>query len=260
MEPIEFGQDANSYAKSKGDIPVYLMDSLMIRNINFAGKKVAVLGAGTGALTRKIALRNADVIGVEPSEELLEQAKILNRMKNFSIPYLQRNADDTGLPASEYDFVTVIWEWHGFNREKAILEVKRILKANGALIVIDTGFQTGSVAVEKTFGVLEKYVGGSLQPTESNTETRQSINGFPVEWFEEWTRNGFELRDFYRMNYTVSFTKLEWVGRVDSILWLGGFDESERKMVLEEIYRALPEQDSYVVPHECNVCILRLVE
>ncbi|WP_312475899.1 class I SAM-dependent methyltransferase [Neobacillus sp.] len=76
MKQIDFAQVANSYARSREDIPVTLMDSLLLRNIFFAGKKVADIGAGTGALTRKIVMRKADVVGVDPSQALLEQAKL----------------------------------------------------------------------------------------------------------------------------------------------------------------------------------------
>jgi ubiquinone/menaquinone biosynthesis C-methylase UbiE len=260
MKPIDFGQVAYSYAKSRDDIPVNLMDGLFIRNINFAGKKVVDIGAGAGALTRKLALRKADVVGVEPSSDLMEQAKDLNRRKNFTIPFLQGSAEDTGLPDSEYDFVTVMRAWHWFDREKAIQEVKRILKAKGTLIVIDSGFLTGSAAVEKTFEVIPKYVEGGLKPAGSKAEYKHCINGFPVEWFEQWKQNGFELRDFYRLNYSVNFTKQEWVERVKSISCLSGLSEEVRKKALEELYRALPEQEPYLIPHDCNVCILRLVE
>ena len=259
MRKVDFGQVAYSYAKSKEDIPVTLMDSLFIRNIIFDGKKVADIGSGTGALTRKIALRKANVMGVEPAKEVLEQAEALNRAKNFVIPYKQGTAEDTGLEESKYDIVTVMRAWHWFDRTKAILEIKRILKENGKLIVIDSGFLSGAVEVEKTFEVLSKYVEGGLKPAGSKAEAMQRINGFPVEWFEDWQKNGFELRDFYKLDYTVTFTRQEWVDRVASISWLAGLEETVRKQALQELYDALPDRESFVIPHDCNVCILKLM-
>jgi ubiquinone/menaquinone biosynthesis C-methylase UbiE len=258
MRQIDFGQVANSYASSREDIPVTLMDSLHLRNNFFEGKKVADIGAGTGVLTRKMAIRKADVIGIEPSKELLEQAKALNLTKNFTIPYQQGSAEDTGLEDSQFDIVTVIRAWHWFDRPKAMQEIKRILIARGTLIVIDSGFLSGTSTVEKTFALLAKYVEGGLIPAGSKADSQMRINGFPVEWFEEWQKNGFELRDFYKLNYTVSFTKQEWVERIASISWLAGLDAEVRKSALEELANSLPEQESFVIPHECNVCILRL--
>ena len=260
MKQIDFGQVANSYARSREDIPVTLMDSLQLRNIFFDGKKVADIGSGTGALTRKIAMRKANIVGIEPSVELLDQAKTLNQIKNFTIPYWQGTAEATGLEDSKYDIVTVMRAWHWFDRSKAIQEMKRILKAKGTLIVIDSGFLADSAIVEKTLEVLTEYVDGGLKPAGSKATSKQRINGFPVEWFEEWQCGGFELRDFYKLNYSVSFSKMEWVERVESISWLAGLDEPVRKQALQKLVELLPDQEPYAIPHECNVCILRLVE
>ncbi|MFL6558098.1 MAG: class I SAM-dependent methyltransferase, partial [Bacillus sp. (in: firmicutes)] len=163
MRKIDFGQVANSYANSREDIPVTLMDSLQLRNIFLDGKKVADIGAGTGALTRKMAMRNADVVGIEPSQELLKHASTMNRLKNFRIPYQQGTAEVTGLDDSQYDIVTVMRTWHWLDRPKAIQEMKRILKKQGTLLVIDSGFLSGPPVVEKTFELLAKHVEGGLQ-------------------------------------------------------------------------------------------------
>lgn len=260
MEKVDFGQVANSYARSREDIPIALMESLQLRNFIFEGKKVADIGCGTGALTRKIAMRRADIVGVEPSENLLEQAKILNKVKNFMIPYLKGSAENTGLLDSQYDIVTVMRAWHWFDREKAIREMKRILKKNGTMIVIDSGFLSGAPVVETTYKVLHTFVDSGLKPAGSKAESRQRINGFPVEWFAEWQAAGLEVRDFYKLKYSVEFTKNEWVERVESISWLAGLDEARRKLALNELSSSLKEEESFTIPHECNVCILRLAD
>lgn len=258
MEQIDFGQVAKSYAKAREDIPVSLMDSLYVRGIFFDGKKVADIGCGTGALTRKIAMRKADITGVDPSKELLQYAVALNRLKNYNIPYLQGTAENTGLDDSQFDMITVMRAWHWFDREKAIAEIKRIVKAKGTLIVIDSGFLAGTSVVERTFEVLSRYVNGGLKPAGTKAHAQQRINGFPIEWFDEWQKNGFELRDFYKLNYSVTFTKETWVERVESISWLAGLEEGVRKKALQDLTYTLSDQDSFAIPHECNVCILRL--
>jgi len=260
MEQIDFGQVAKSYAKAREDIPVSLMDSLYVRGIFFDGKKVADIGCGTGALTRKISMRKADVTGIDSSKELLQHAVELNKSKNFIIPYLHGTSENTGLDDSQFDMVTVMRAWHWFDREKAIAEMKRILKAKGTLIVIDSGFLAGPAVVEKTFEVLSRYVSGGLKPAGAKAEFSQRINGFPAEWFHEWQSNGFELRDFYKLNYNITFTKDTWVERVQSISWLAGLEKDVRNKALKDLTESLPAQETFVIPHECNVCILRLQE
>jgi ubiquinone/menaquinone biosynthesis C-methylase UbiE len=260
MSPMDFGQVAKSYARAREDIPVSLMDSLLIRNIFFDGKKTADIGCGTGSLTRKIAMRKSDVVGVEPSKELRHQADLLNKLKNYNIPYMQGTAEATGLPDRQYDIVTVMRAWHWFESSKAIQEIKRILKAKGILIIIDSGFLSGSAEVEKTFEVLLKYVEEGLKPAGSKAQSKQKINGFPVEWFDEWQKSGFELRDCYKLNYQVTFTKNEWVERIESISWLAGLEKEVREKALHDLAISLTDVEPFSVPHDCNVCILRLLD
>ncbi|HEY2421457.1 MAG TPA: class I SAM-dependent methyltransferase [Neobacillus sp.] len=255
MKHVDFDQVANCYARSSEDIPITLMDSLFIRNIIFDGKKVADIGSGTGALTRKMAMRKADVVGVEPAKESREKADAFNRIKNFTIPYKQGTAEATELEESKYDMITVMRAWHLFARDKTILEMKRILKENGILIVIDSGFLAGAPAVEKTFAVISKYVEHGLKSAESQL----SINGFPVKWFEEWQINGFEIRDFYKLNNIVSFTKAEWLERVESFLLLASVEDTILQKVIQELSEGIHEQERYEIPLECNVCILKLL-
>jgi ubiquinone/menaquinone biosynthesis C-methylase UbiE len=258
MGQIDFGQVAKSYAKAREDIPVSLMDSLFIRGISLDGKKVADIGCGTGALSRKMAMRKADVIGVDPSAELLQLAIDFNKTRNYSIPYVQGFSENTGLLDSQFDLVTVMRAWHWFDREKAIIETKRILREKGTLIVIDSGFLAGSEVVEKTFKVLSKYVSGGLKPAGSKADSMQRINGFPIEWFAEWQKNGFGLSDFYKLNYSVTFSKQDWIERMESVSWLAGLQEDVRKKALQDLSESISDQDPFVIPHECNVCILKL--
>jgi ubiquinone/menaquinone biosynthesis C-methylase UbiE len=258
MGQIDFGQVAKSYAKAREDIPVSLMDSLFIRGISLDGKKVADIGCGTGALSRKMAMRKADVIGVDPSAELLKLAMDFNKTRNYSIPYVQGFSENTGLLDSQFDLVTVMRAWHWFDREKAIIETKRILRQKGTLIVIDSGFLAGSEVVEKTFEVLSKYVSGGLKPAGSKADSMQRINGFPIEWFAEWQKNGFGLSDFYKLNYSVTFSKQDWIERMESVSWLAGLQEDVRKKALQDLSESISDQDPFVIPHECNVCILKL--
>jgi hypothetical protein len=86
------------------------------------------------------------------------------------------------------------------------------------------------------------------------------MNGFPVEWFKEWQESGFDLRDFYKLNYTVEFSKQEWLDRIESVSWMAGLEESERQKALLELSSTISEQEPFKILHECNVCLLRLTE
>ncbi|WP_394140921.1 class I SAM-dependent methyltransferase [Cytobacillus oceanisediminis] len=260
MAKTNFGQAAKSYARSRNDIPVSFFESLNLRGISFEGKKIADIGSGTGALTRKLKLRKADVIGVDPSVEMLDEAVRINLARFEAIPYWHGTAEDTGLEPNHFDMVTVSRAWHWFNREAALKEMKRILKPMGKLIITDSGFLPGSMAVEAAFELLESHLGQNLKPAGSKAESRQRINGFPVEWFAEWQENRFELRDFYKLDYEVMFSTEEWVDRIMSLSYLAGAPAEKREdissVLLKKLHTQFGANASHTIPHACHVCIL----
>lgn len=260
MNGVNFGLVAESYSRSRNDIPHQLFESLQLRNIHFEGKKVADIGCGTGALTRKIKIRNGQVVGVDPLPQLIEKAKAFGEEDFLTIQYVLGTAEQTGLESSVYDIVTVMRAWHWFDREKTIQEVKRLLKSKGTLLVIDSGFKVDSPVVAQTFSIMEKFIPGGIKPAGSKAKSSQRINGFPVEWFEEWHQNKLELRDFYKFEYTVSFTNEEWVDRIESISWMTELKVEEREMskfkLLELLKEKFGDETVHNVPHFCTVCIL----
>lgn len=262
MKKVDFGQVAESYARSRSDIPNSFFESLQFRNLSFEGKKVADIACGTGVLTRKLKYRKADVVGIDPSQELIAEARKINKLKYVDIPYELGTAEQTNLPSGEYDMVTVLRAWHWFNRQESIGEVKRILRNKGALIVADSGFVPSHEVVALTFDILQKHLKNSLKPAGSKADSKQRINGFPVEWFEEWTTSGFELRDFYKLDYEVQFTNEEWVDRVASLSYLAGESEDDRKMILNELLTKLSSRfhssEHHTIAHACYICILKL--
>jgi ubiquinone/menaquinone biosynthesis C-methylase UbiE len=260
MNVANFGVVAESYARSRNDIPHQLFEGLFLRNISFDGKRIADIGCGTGALTRKIKIRNGNVTGIDPSPELIEKARVISEKEYLPIEYHLGNAENTSLESNSYNIVTVLRAWHWFNRDDAIKEVKRILKSKGTLLVMDSGFDGESSLYIQTLSVLKKYIRSGNKPAGSKAHSKQRINGFPVEWFEEWRQHELDVRDFYKFNYTVNFTNEEWVDRVASLSWMTELDEEDRQASTFELLDYLKvqygENAIHIVPHQFTVCIL----
>jgi ubiquinone/menaquinone biosynthesis C-methylase UbiE len=260
MNVANFGVVAESYARSRNDIPQQLFEGLFLRNISFDGKRIADIGCGTGTLTRKIKIRNGNVTGIDPSPELIEKAKLLSEKEYLPIEYHLGNAENTSLESNSYNIVTVLRAWHWFDRVDAIKEIKRILKSKGTLLVMDSGFDGESSLYIQTLSVIKKYFRSEINPAGSKAHSKQRINGFPVEWFEEWRQHELDVRDFYKFNYTVNFTNEEWVDRVASLSWMTELDEEDRQASTFELLDYLKgqygENAIHIVPHQFTVCIL----
>jgi ubiquinone/menaquinone biosynthesis C-methylase UbiE len=264
MNSTNFGIVTESYARSRNDIPHEIFESLLLRNIHFGGKKVVDIGCGTGALTRKLKIRKADVVGVDTSLELIQKARDLSKEEYSPIEYQLGTAENTGLTEDTYHIATVLRAWHWFKRDEAIKEIKRILKPKGTLLVMDSGFTGESAVVAQTFSIMNKYIPGGIRPAGSKAVSRQRINGYPVEWFEEWKQHQLELHDFYKFNYSVGFTNEEWIDRISSLSWMVEMNEIDRKTSLEDLLQTLNQQygtnAKHIIPHFFTVCILSNAE
>lgn len=260
---VNFGNVAKNYARFRNDLPDELLDSLKLRGIVFDGKKVADLGCGTGVFCRALYREGADVVGVEPAIELIQEAKLIDSEEGDTIEYKNNFSEDTSLLENTYDFITVLRAWHWFDSEKTLTEIKRILKENGTLIIMDSGFISQNKVVEDTLKFIREYMpNGKLKPAGSKSKSSQLINSFPVEWFKEWKENQFDLQETYKFSYNVTFSNEEWCGRVGSLSWLSSFNDIERNNILENLHIYLNQEYGEIehnIKHGCYVAILNRI-
>jgi SAM-dependent methyltransferase len=91
------------------------------------GARVADVGCGTGISTRLLALRGYDVVGLDPNQEMLSEAR-----REGGARYLRGEAAATGLPAASVDLVTAAQAFHWFDVGTALREFRRVLAPGGA--------------------------------------------------------------------------------------------------------------------------------
>lgn len=94
------------------------------------------IGTGKGDLLEKILLiypnRNWNLVGIDISEKMIEKAVEKNLSAKFEV------GDSENLPFKNcsFDIITCINSFHHYeNPEKAISEIKRVLRPNGIIIL-----------------------------------------------------------------------------------------------------------------------------
>src|SRR5687767_7604315 len=132
MQNVNFGLTANDYARYRAGFPDAFFDRVFADGYVKADASLVDLGTGTGTLARGFALRGCLVVGIDPSVQMMEQAKELDERVQVKIEYRVARAEKTGFPNSSVDIVAAGQCWHWFDRSKAAQEVKRILKLGGA--------------------------------------------------------------------------------------------------------------------------------
>ncbi|MCA1059824.1 class I SAM-dependent methyltransferase [Rossellomorea aquimaris] len=256
---VNFGNVTSRYAASCDDIPHQFFDTLKVRGIVWEGKKVAEIGSGTGALTRKLHKRGAEVIGVEPSIEMRKTAKALEKKQYLEIPYLTGTAESTNLPDRYYDIAMIHRSWDLFDRPKANNEIKRILKDKGTFIVSDSTFLLTQEVVRDTMTFLYENIDQSS--TEAKADPSNQVNGFPVEWLLEWQQADFIVKDFYTFNYAVNFTIQSWCERVGSLSFLTHLEDTEIEGLLQSLHtflsRRYDSHHEFTLQHQFTVCLMK---
>ncbi|AUP77992.1 16S rRNA (cytosine(1402)-N(4))-methyltransferase [Flavivirga eckloniae] len=90
------------------------------------------IGCGTGNYTNELQKKGFQFIGIDPSEKMLEEA----RSKNKDIEWKIGTAEHSGLPDNYVDgIVGSLTIHHWTDLKTAFLELKRVLKPNGNMVI-----------------------------------------------------------------------------------------------------------------------------
>jgi len=120
-----FGPAAALYERGRPPYPPEALDWLLPPG----AQRVVDLGAGTGKLTRQLAVRGLDVVAVEPSDGMrAELTRVLP-----GIPALAGTAEQIPLPDGSVDAVLFAQAWHWVDPPRAVPEVARVLAPGGTL-------------------------------------------------------------------------------------------------------------------------------
>jgi SAM-dependent methyltransferase len=119
-----------TYAKARPGYPAKLTDVLRNGCGLTTTSVVADIGSGTGILSRMLCEHALAVFCIEPNEAMRTASQeFLAGQSNFIA--LHGSAENTTLPATSVDLITVAQAFHWFDQKEARHEFMRILKPNG---------------------------------------------------------------------------------------------------------------------------------
>lgn len=248
---IDFGLTADDYAKYRAGFPDAFFDRVCTDGFVKAGASLLDLGAGTGTLARGFALRGCRVTGIDPSAEMLEQAKELDQQVGVDVEYRLAKAETTGFPDATFDIVTAGQCWHWFERAQAAHEAKRILKPGGTIIIAHFDWLplTGNV-VELTEKLILKH--------NPHWKFAGGLGMYP-QWLRDLGEAGFADICSFSFDINVPYSPAAWRGRIRASAGVGaslsaeqvGRFDSELKQMLEALNQSSAEKEAVLlkVPH-----------
>jgi SAM-dependent methyltransferase len=126
---------AEGFDANRPSPPEALFDILCLEAQTNRPRLVVDLGSGTGLSTRPWAGRADEVVGVEASPEMRDQAEAATSAAN--VRFVQAYAQSTGLPDGAADIVTCSQALHWMEPGPTFAEVARILRPGGVFAAYD---------------------------------------------------------------------------------------------------------------------------
>jgi ubiquinone/menaquinone biosynthesis C-methylase UbiE len=92
------------------------------------------VGGNTGKITESYSKNCAEVVILEPKHRVVEYGK----MHRPNIKFVEGGVENIPLPSERFDKVVASTSFHHFlNQDKGLEEIKRVLKSNGKMIIIE---------------------------------------------------------------------------------------------------------------------------
>lgn len=131
LDPLRYSFDgvAETYERSR---PLYADDALAWLAGRLPLRRVLDLAAGTGKLTRQLVALGADVVGVEPGDEM---RRVLLRVVP-GVEALAGAAEAIPLEDGSVDAITVGQAYHWFDPERSQAEMHRVLRPGGGVALL----------------------------------------------------------------------------------------------------------------------------
>ena len=126
---------AAGYDSHRPSPPRALLDMLCLEAQVERPQLVVDFGSGTGLSTRAWAERADEVVGVEASPEMREQAEAATATAN--VRFVEAYAQETGLAEGTADLVTCSQSFHWMEPEPTLAEAARILRPGGVFAAYD---------------------------------------------------------------------------------------------------------------------------
>jgi SAM-dependent methyltransferase len=223
-----FSDRVENYVKFRPSYPIELV-GLLAAEVGDADKKTcADIGSGTGILTKLLLSQFKKVFAVEPNLEMRSYAeKTLAQYSNFFS--INSDAEKTMLPSDSVDLVTVAQAFHWFDRQKFLLECRRILKPNGYVALVWNKRMTNTPFLEIYETLLKTYA------TDYNEVNHQKIT---VEQIAEFLGGGYRKVVFPNNQ---QFNLIGIYGRLDSSSFAPKQDKPEFDIMRRELKKAFDE-------------------
>ena len=237
---FDWGKTSKDYAKYRDVYPEVFYQRLYEQGFGKEGQKILDIGTGTGVLPRNMYRFGAKWIGVDLSENQIEQAKILS--EGMDIEYQAVAAEDIAFQDDSFDLVTALQcIWYP-DHKKLAPKLAKILKEDGSfLIMVMNWLPYEDDLARRSEEIVLKY-----NPAWTGAGWKRKSVHVPeiyLDYFDIVNRDEYEV--------DVPFTKEGWHGRIRACRGVGASlnEEDMKKWEVDHWQMLEDEKDEFTIKH-----------
>ena len=241
---------SSDYLEHRPGYPEAFFRLLGELGVGLQGQDILDLGAGTGALSIPLALRGANLTGVDVSAGQIGAAVEAAKRNGVSARFFVAPAEETGLPSGAFDVVTASMAWGYFDLARMLVEIPRLLRPSGRLLLSSLVWVRHKDPVASHS---EKLI------LRYNAGAASSFNRSEADPVPEWAKERFRLKAFVSLSASLSFTRESWAGRIRASRFiLAALPREQAEAFDREHLQLLAEvaPERFQIPHDIRIQIL----
>ncbi len=233
-----FGGAASLYERYRPGPPVQAVDWILPDPVG----TVVDLGAGTGALTRLLIGRAAEVVAVEPDDRM--RAVLAESVPGVRV--VAGRGESIPLPDASADAVIASSSWHWMDPVPTLLEVGRVLVPGGTLAAVWSGPDPDSGLIAQARALLGADGGGDGDgaagiDNQSQAELSAALNDRSalVQSLEIPPGVPFDQPEQTVITWDVALDADELIGLLGTFSWVILMEDDARARLFETARRVL---------------------
>jgi SAM-dependent methyltransferase len=228
-----FGGAASLYERYRQGPPVEAVDWILPDPVG----TVVDLGAGTGALTRLLVGRAAEVVAVEPDDRM--RAVLAQAVPGVRV--VAGRGESIPLPDASADAVLASSSWHWMDPVPTLLEAGRVLVPGGTLAAVWSGPDPDSGLLAEAQALLSGGEGAAGTDDQSQVELSAALNDRAalVQTLEIPSGVPFDQPEQTVITWNVALDADELVGLLGTFSWVILMEDEARERLFETARRVL---------------------
>jgi SAM-dependent methyltransferase len=248
---IDWSLTSGDYAAHRPGPPARLYDMLALLGVGLRGQRLLDLGTGTGLVAREFARRGCAASGTDIAPGQIEAARGLAQTEGLAVDFQVAPAEACPHADQSFDVVTASQCWLYFDVERAVAEVRRVLRPGGVLVTTHFSWLPWAdpIAAASEQLVLR------FNPAWKGADWAGAVPSVPP-----WSVGRASVQAMFWFDEAVPFTRESWRGRMRACRGVGATLSPAEVAAFDAEHHALLERlapPQFTVLHRIDAHLLR---